>query len=575
MTSNNYTRHTMAILLLIGCYFFSAYAEYNPDYYSGMEGKRKEALKEAVKQAVKQHRTLIYTDLPNYWQYSDVYPELVDGCKRWWEMYSNGVYLIKANQSAKSSFFDNKMNREHSVPKSWWKVGNDVEYTPAYSDMWNLYPSDGEANMAKSNYPLGIVQTATFDNNATKVGIPVYGYGGGASCVFEPADEYKGDFARSFFYMACVYDDISWQPRYNWMFVKSSYPTLQPWAYEMLLQWARQDKVSQKEILRNNAVELSQGNRNPFIDFPELAEYIWGTRTSEVFRISEQGGQVTPPITGDPELILPVNDEWLDFGEVAVKGSGTAWLKLKGSNFTSPLSLRIGGNDKDVFILSTRSIPASTINIAGEYLLPILYNPTSEGDHSATLSIYDGGLASSIRVNLKGKAVAQPQLSALNAMSPINITDTSYTAVWSEAPEAIDYYVVYRTRYLSDGAETELYESNTNFLTITDRNPEVAESYAVSSSRLGYLSPLSNSVMIEATGVAEVERDDSLMIATLPDGVRILTSQPRVALEIFDAQGRFIGEWQNLTHGDEIRLPQGIYIFKSTSLKTPEKVILY
>ncbi|MDE6558617.1 MAG: endonuclease, partial [Muribaculaceae bacterium] len=202
----------------------AAQAEYNPAYYSGLEGKRKETLKEAVKQAVKSHRTLVYSDLPNYWQYSDVYPDLVDGCKRWWEMYSNGIYLIGGNQSAKSSFSSNRMNREHSVPKSWWKVGNDVEYTPAYSDLWNLYPSDGEANMAKSNYPLGIVEQATYDNNCTKVGVPVYGYGGGASSVFEPADEYKGDFARGFFYMACVYDDISWQQRYNWMFVKSPYP---------------------------------------------------------------------------------------------------------------------------------------------------------------------------------------------------------------------------------------------------------------------------------------------------------------------------------------------------------------
>ncbi len=44
----------------------------------------------------------------------------------------------------------------------------------------------------------------------------------------------------------------------------------------MLLQWCRQDPVSQKEIDRNNVVEQYQGNRNPFVDFPELAEYVWG-----------------------------------------------------------------------------------------------------------------------------------------------------------------------------------------------------------------------------------------------------------------------------------------------------------
>ena len=562
------------MLTFAACSIFFAHAEYDPQYYTLLEGKRKENLKEAVKQAVRQHRTLVYSDLPNYWQYSDVYPDLVNGCKRWWEMYSNGVYLIERNQSAKGSFSANRMNREHSVPKSWWKVGNDVEYTPAYSDLWNLYPSDGEANMAKSNYPLGIVDRATYDNNVTKVGVPVYGYGGGAGCVFEPADEYKGDFARGFFYMACVYDDISWQPRYNWMFVKASYPTLQPWAYEMLLQWARQDPVSQKEILRNDAVEVSQGNRNPFVDFPELAEYIWGTRTTEVFRIAEQGGAVTPPITGDPELTLPVNDEWLDFGEVAVNGSGSAWLVLKGSNFTAPLSVRVGGEHKDMFTLSTRSIPASSINSTGEYNLPILYTPTEVGEHTATLSIYDGGMASSVRVNLKGRALEAPELKALNALAPVDVTPTAYTAVWSAAEVPVDYYILYRTRYYADGSETDALESDTNSLRITDRDPDVAESYRVCSSRLGYLSPQSNSVMIEASGVAAAGDDPTLCIGVMPEGIRILTSEGDVAIEIYDVAGRGIGHYEGLKHGDVIELPKGIYLIRSAALATPRMIIL-
>lgn len=564
----------LMILALAACGIFISRAEYDPEYYAPMEGKRKEALKSAVKTAVKKHRTLVYYDLPNYWQYTDVYPELEGGCKRWWEMYSNEHFLIERNESALGSFRRNGMNREHSVPKSWWKVGADVEYTPAYSDLWNLYPSDGEANMAKSNYPLGMVERATFDNNATKVGTPVYGYGGGAGNVFEPADEYKGDFARSFFYMACVYDDISWQQRYNWMFVKSAYPTLQPWAYEMLLQWARQDQVSQKEVLRNNAVEQAQGNRNPFIDFPELAEYIWGTRTMEVFRINEQGGQVTPPITGDPELTAPVNGEWLDFGEVAVEGSGTVWLVVKGKNFTAPLSLRIGGEGKDMYTLSTRSIPASAINTTGEYLLPIIYSPQSEGEHTATLSIYDGGMNSSVGVNLKGKGVPRPDLKALTALAPADVDFTSYTATWTAASEPVDYYVLYRTRYYAEGEETDIYESATNSYAVTDRDPDIAESYAVSSSRLGYRSPISNSVMVEATGVKEIEGESSLTIARTFEGIRILTSVESAEISVYDIQGRNVGEWKNLRHGDEIKLQKGTYIVKSPMMLTPQIIIL-
>lgn len=565
----------LAIISLAAILFASdAFAEYDPAYYAAMEGKSRAELKAAAKACVKKHTELIYMDLPNYWQYSDVYPELVNGQKRWWEMYSNETYLIRSGQNAKSSFSANRMQREHSVPKSWWKYNNDVEYTPAYTDMWNLYPSDGEANQAKSNYPLGIVQTATYDNGCTKVGIPVYGYGGGAGSVFEPDDEYKGDFARGFFYVATVYDDIHWVARYNWMFTGSSYPTLQPWAYEMLLQWARQDPVSQKELIRNDAVEKSQGNRNPFVDFPELAEYIWGTRMTEVFHISEQGGAVTPPITGDPELSMPVNDETLDFGQTAVGASMTSWLVLKGKNFTSPLSVRVGGTNKDMFVAETRTIKASEINVTGEYMLPIQFTPTSEGTFNATLSIYDGGLSSSIRVNLRGEGCPVPTLSRLQALPATNITDNSYTAVWEAAPETVDYYVLYRTRYSEDGYETEEIQSDTNSYTITDRDPAVAESYQVSSSRLGFLSPISNTISVEASGVEQTSAKGHAAIGVIENGVRILTDSIVPLVEVYDIAGRLVESRTNAANGEEILLPQGSYIIVSTSLPKPAKVIL-
>lgn len=275
----------------------SANADYKAGYYDDMDGTSKEQLKEAAKRCVENHTCLSYSDLPNYWKISDVYPELYDGNLRFWDMYSDNVYLILPNQTGKQAFSANQMQREHSVPKSWWKKNNDVEYTPCYSDMWNLYPSDGSANNAKSNYPFGVVATVSFDNGVTKVGTPTAETGGDAYKVFEPADEYKGDFARSIFYVATVYDGIEWGAGYdntgkpcNTMFVKATYPTLTEWAVDMLLEWARKDPVSEKEIARNDAVETCQGNRNPYVDFPELAEYVWGTRTGDIFYIDSQTG---------------------------------------------------------------------------------------------------------------------------------------------------------------------------------------------------------------------------------------------------------------------------------------------
>lgn len=274
-----------------------ALAEYTPGYYDAMDGLRMEQLKEAAKRSVEVHTRLSYTDLPNYWVATDVYPDLYDGELRFWDMYSDEIYLIHEGQTGKQAFSANKMQREHSVPKSWWKDSNkDVEYTPCYSDLWNLFPSDGSANNAKSNYPFGVVSEASFDNGVTKVGKPTAETGGKAIKVFEPDDRYKGDFARSIFYVVTVYDAIEWGPGYdqygnpsNTMIEKNSYPTLTSWAIDMLLEWSRQDPVSEKEINRNDAVESCQGNRNPYVDFPDLAEYVWGNMTEEVFYLDGNG----------------------------------------------------------------------------------------------------------------------------------------------------------------------------------------------------------------------------------------------------------------------------------------------
>ena len=97
--------------------------------------------------------------------------------------------------------------------------------------------------MAKSNYPLGCVdmgEKVKFDNGVSKVGYPVAGQGGNSKSVFEPADEYKGDFARTYFYMVTCYQNLTWNPSYSWMLQSNAYPTLAPWAQTLLLEWSRQ-----------------------------------------------------------------------------------------------------------------------------------------------------------------------------------------------------------------------------------------------------------------------------------------------------------------------------------------------
>lgn len=549
----------LSILLLLP---LAAYSDYNPAYYERMDGKMKEKLKEAAKECVTAHTRLNYTALPDYWQYTDVYPQLYEGSVRWWDMYSNRIELIKGNQSPRQSFSANGMNREHSIPKSWWKKGGDVEYTPAYSDLWNLYPSDATANSAKLNYPFGPVRTPVFDNGSCKVGAAMSGFGGGSANVFEPADEYKGDFARSIFYMATVYDDLPWV--INYMFEPGSqWPTLKSWAYDMLLQWARRDPVSQKEIDRNNAVEEQQGNRNPFIDFPELAEYIWGTRTFEKFVIAEQGTTVTPPITGDPEVTAPVSGESLDFGEAAVGMTVSSSLRISANNLTAPLSVRVNGADRDMFVPEVRSINAGALNTVDDYLLTIALTPTRTGTCEAFLALYDGGLpgGQSIRVNLKGEALPVPTLTRLTAYEPTEISGNHYRANWSMAPEVVDFYVVNRVRYLEEETDGELLQSSVNYLDIDDRDEDVMESYTVMSVRLGCMSETSNSVIVPTkSGVRGVDDVYPMDIAVEEDGFTVVCDGEAKGVTVCDTLGRLILQSGPVAGGTRFRLPSGIYI---------------
>ena len=340
-------------------------------YYTSLTGKKEAALKNAIHTLTYNH-TLIssYSDLPNYFRSTDVYPRGDDRYGQWWDMYSD-IPLYT------NTFWG--LNREHSFPKSWW--GGSTS-TPAYTDLNHLYPSEKDANMAKSNYPLGLVQTSTFNNGVTKVGYAQTGYGFGAAQVFEPADEYKGDFARTYFYMVCCYQNLTW--KYTYMVNNNDYPTLNSRAQEMLLEWNREDPVSQKELDRNEQVYRFQANRNPFIDYPELAEYLWGNKKGLPFDPYASQKPET-----DPVLITPVQGMALDFGEVAIGSAGEASLQFRGEGIAQNISIRVIGDNPDMFVPEAKSIPYNRVNTDNGTWLKINYRPTEVGEHSATLLEYD------------------------------------------------------------------------------------------------------------------------------------------------------------------------------------------
>jgi endonuclease I len=247
----------------------TAFAQPPANYYNSANGLSGDQLKVALHNIIKGHTSISYGQIWNaFWSTDNKGNGIV------WDMYSdrpNGtppyVYHLGEDQCGNYSAEGDCYNKEHSWPSSWFNDQN----TPR-TDLHHIFATDGYVNNRRSNYPFGEVQSASWTSqNGSKLGSSkTPGYSG---TVFEPINEYKGDFARAIMYMSVRYygEDSGWGN--SDMTTKS---VIKPWAIAMLLRWNKQDPVSQKEIDRNNAIYNDyQHNRNPFVDHPEYADMIW------------------------------------------------------------------------------------------------------------------------------------------------------------------------------------------------------------------------------------------------------------------------------------------------------------
>lgn len=553
---NFFGRLTIMALSLVA---LSAWCAPPANYYKDLNGKTGAELKTAAHKIINPHTipssySTYYTNLRETFQKTDLYPD----SRRWWDMYSDIPFYAP-------SF--NGLNREHSFPKSWW---GGAENVPPYVDLYHLYPSERAANTAKLNYPLGEVTSTTFDNGISKVGAPRAGLGGGASRVFEPDDEYKGDFARTYFYMVTCYQQMTW--KYTYMTQNNTYPTMQPWAVNMLLEWAKNDPVSQKELDRNEAVYKIQNNRNPFIDFPMLADYIWGDKKGELFYTN-----LTPeePV-GDPVLLSPVDDMSLDFGDVAVGNTTSSLLNIRGENIKNQVSVVISGTDRAMFSASEMSINPEFVNTADGFQLKISYKPTSVGEHTAKLSIFDfDNSGKQVTVTLRGNALPVPTLTALTATAPTDVKSDSYVANWSVPAETVDYYIVTRTRYVNGTSEVTELLAEQNSLEINGFDTSDSESYSVQSVRLGYRSPMSNVIFVGHSGIAGVNDDNITLEVVIDDNMlTFIGGAGQTNCCVYDVAGRLVRTIPVLAADTAVSLPAGVFFIVTDQHRRPVKVIV-
>lgn len=241
-------------------------------YYSSLKGKKGAELKTAIHNIIKKAKVLEYGsgDQSTWWGFyvTDVTDDgyCIDrySPRNSWQKYGRRGSSISG------------MNIEHSFAQSWWGKTN----CNLKKDLFNIMPCESKINSSKGNRGMGIVTKVTNTNGATKVGS-----GANGLSLWEPADEWKGDFARGYMYIVTAYEDYAnkWQSEGSNSLYNNTYPTLKEWAYTLYIQWAKADKPDPVEIKRNNDVAKIQGNRNPYVDFPNLMEYVWGDSTNIAF----------------------------------------------------------------------------------------------------------------------------------------------------------------------------------------------------------------------------------------------------------------------------------------------------
>ena len=294
------------------------------NYYRMADGKCGAELKTALYQIIKNPNVVEYASLWTAYQTSDAIP--TDTVPIIWDMYScNSHYSIYTTLHQNGKYGTDPegtrgFQREHSMPKSWFnpaaKSGSSFTYKdiwPMYSDLVHVIPAEGIVNNKRSNNPYGTNNGEWYKSEPdpndpeqkpfSKMGACTYSTEYTGRC-FEPNDEYKGDIARIYFYMVTAYEQK--QPTWSsttegvgdhcgtWtgpMFNLEDDDPYQPftnWAFNMLMEWSKNDPVSQKEIDRNEACYQLQGNRNPFVDYPGLENYIWGELKDTPFDDGEE-----------------------------------------------------------------------------------------------------------------------------------------------------------------------------------------------------------------------------------------------------------------------------------------------
>ena len=282
-------------------------------YYDGIAGLTAEELKNALNDIITDHHELPYTDKTgpeDVWRMlrdADEDPENSDNVILFYSGFSWPKECQDTNTSLLPDYcFENgdreadytEWNREHIWSKSHGDFTEANEAEGAHTDGHHLVAAERAMNSTKNNRFFDDCHDGINDDDLVDRGFGNYTCG---EWYFEPRDEVKGDVARMIFYMAVRYEgeednlygdyvdlEIT-NDLYNYENSETAIKNSKMPYYEnlsVLLRWHIEDPVDEWELERNESIYQIQGNRNPFIDHPELVELIWGTPDNPIEYVS-------------------------------------------------------------------------------------------------------------------------------------------------------------------------------------------------------------------------------------------------------------------------------------------------
>lgn len=297
-------------------------------FYNGTEGKAGNALKQVLHDKINNHVDFSYNQAKFLINYSDADPE-----------NPANVILFYSQISRDASKYGSvagTINREHVWAKSH---GNFAGIRPMDGDALNLRPADAIVNMNRGNLDFDNVQpNGVNDPVATSCWYSLSAY--------EPGSLTKGQVARILFYMATRYEGTDGEIDLELDSKVNNYPLPKFGNLTTLLEWNRQYPPSAMERQRNERIFRIQQNRNPFVDHPEFADYIWANGTPT--NIEFGNFNMTPefPLPDDAVTISLTIKNTTDLSDVSIFwgnafDSETHQVKMKksGDLYSADLSL--------------------------------------------------------------------------------------------------------------------------------------------------------------------------------------------------------------------------------------------